>query len=67
MGRLNFLEHADKLWILIKRIEEDKDTNIQELKEIFRPDIILRKHGFLYLCDEVPELKYEDADDSNNT
>ena len=50
------------LYQLIKVLKEDqlKNPNMEDLKEYFLCDTVLRKQGMLYFCRIIEEIEYEE-------
>ena len=50
------------LYQLIRVLKEDqlKNPNMEDLKEYFLCDTLLRKQGLLYFCRLIEEIKYEE-------
>ena len=52
----------DNLYQLVRTIREDqlKNPNMEDLKEYFLCDTLLRKQGLLYFCRIIKEIEYEE-------
>ena len=52
----------DNLYQLVRTIREDqlKNPNMEDLKEYFNCDTLLRKQGMLYFCRLIKEIEYEE-------
>ena len=50
------------LYQLIRLLKEDqlKNPNMEDLKEYFLCDTLLRKQGLLYFCRLIKEIEYEE-------
>ena len=50
------------LYQLIRILKEDqlKNPNMEDLKEYFLCDTLLRKQGLLYFCRIINEIEYEE-------
>ena len=50
------------LYQLIRILKEDqlKNPNMEDLKEYFLCDTLLRKQGLLYFCRLIEEIEYEE-------
>ena len=50
------------LYQLIRLLKEDqlKNPNMEDLKEYFLCDTLLRKQGLLYFCRLIEEIEYEE-------
>ena len=50
------------LYQLIRILREDqlKNPNMEDLKEYFLCDTLLRKQGLLYFCRLIEEIEYEE-------
>ena len=53
------------LYQLIRLIREDqlKNPNMEDLKEYFLCDTLLRKQGMLYFCRIIEEIEYEEINE----
>ena len=54
------------LYQLIRVLQEDqlKNPNMEDLKEYFLCDTLLRKQGRLYFCRLIEEIDYEEIGDN---
>ena len=52
------VEFNGKLFLVLKRIRESNNPILDVWKEHLKADIILRKDGFYYFCEEVMEVEY---------
>ena len=52
------VEFNGKLFLVLKRIRESNNPILDVWKEHLKADIILRKDGFYYFCEEVMEIEY---------
>ena len=52
----------DNLYQLVRILKEDqlKNPNMEDLKEYFLCDTLLRKQGLLYFCRLIKEIEYEE-------
>ena len=52
------------LYQLIRVLQEDqlKNPNMEDLKEYFLCDTLLRKQGMLYFCRLIEEIEYEEIE-----
>ena len=52
----------DNLYQLVRTIREDqlKNPNMEDLKEYFLCDTLLRKQGLLYFCRLIEEIEYKE-------
>jgi hypothetical protein len=50
------------LYQLVRVLREDqlKNPNMEDLKEYFLCDTLLRKQGLLYFCRLIEEIEYEE-------
>jgi len=50
------------LYQLVRLLREDqlKNPNMEDLKEYFLCDTLLRKQGLLYFCRLIKEIEYEE-------
>ena len=55
----------DNLYQLIRILREDqlKNPNMEDLKEYFLCDTLLRKQGLLYFCRIIEEIEYEEINE----
>ena len=53
------------LYQLIRVLKEDqlKNPNMEDLKEYFLCDTLLRKQGLLYFCRIIKEIEYEEINE----
>ena len=53
------------LYQLVRLIREDqlKHPNMEDLKEYFLCDTLLRKQGLLYFCRIIEEIEYEEINE----
>ena len=53
------------LYQLVRTIREDqlKNPNMEDLKEHFLCDTLLRKQGLLYFCRLIKEIEYEEINE----
>ena len=53
------------LYQLVRTIREDqlKNPNMEDLKEYFLCDTLLRKQGMLYFCRLIEEIEYEEINE----
>ena len=54
----------DNLYQLVRVLREDqlKNPNMEDLKEYFLCDTLLRKQGLLYFCRLIEEIEYEEIE-----
>ena len=52
----------DNLYQLVRILKENqlKNPNMEDLKEYFLCDTLLRKQGLLYFCRLIKEIEYEE-------
>ena len=52
----------DNLYQLVRILRENqlKNPNMEDLKEYFFCDTLLRKQGLLYFCRLIKEIEYEE-------
>ena len=55
----------DNLYQLVRTIKENQlnNPNMEDLKEYFNCDTLLRKQGLLYFCRLIKEIKYEEINE----
>ena len=53
------------LYQLVKVLKENqlKNPNMEDLKEYFLCDTLLRKRGLLYFCRIIEEIEYEEINE----
>jgi hypothetical protein len=57
MPKIEFLTFQDNLYIIRRILREDLDPNIDVWKEHLNADTVLKKDGWLYFLEIVPELE----------
>lgn len=50
----------DKLYIVIRRIRESHNPITETWKKHLHADIVLRKDGWYFFCQEVTDIEWED-------
>ena len=55
----------DNLYQLVRTIRENQlnNPNMEDLKEYFNCDTLLRKQGLLYFCRLIEEIEYEEINE----
>ena len=55
----------DNLYQLVRVLRENqlKNPNMEDLKEYFLCDTLLRKQGLLYFCRLIKEIEYEEINE----
>ena len=55
----------DNLYQLVRVLRENqlKNPNMEDLKEYFICDTLLRKQGLLYFCRLIEEIEYEEINE----
>ena len=55
----------DNLYQLVRVLKENqlKNPNMEDLKEYFVCDTLLRKQGLLYFCRIIEEIEYEEINE----
>ena len=55
----------DNLYQLVRVLRENqlKNPNMEDLKEYFLCDTLLRKQGLLYFCRLIEEIEYEEINE----
>ena len=55
----------DNLYQLVRILRENqlKNPNMEDLKEYFFCDTLLRKQGLLYFCRLIEEIEYEEINE----
>lgn len=57
MFKNEFINFQDRLYVLKRIIKEEDRPVIEVWKEHLSADIVLRKEGFLYFLESVPDLE----------
>lgn len=52
-----FIRHNNQLLVIIRAIREQYQPNISKWKEFLEADVVLRKDGYLYFCELIPEAQ----------
>ena len=52
-----FLNVNDVLYKVLRTFKEDQVKNVEGLKQLLHIDIVFRKDGLLYFCDNVIDLE----------
>ena len=62
---LKIINANNNLYQLVRTIREArlKNPNMEDLKEYFLCDTLLRKQGMLYFCRLIKEIKYEEINE----
>jgi hypothetical protein len=55
--KFNYIYHGDKMFLIHRIIKESHFPNINIWKDHLDSDIILKKNGRFYFCEEVTDLK----------
>lgn len=66
--RNDIIQLGDRLFVLYRtiKITPKIEENISTLKKFWRCDTALRKDGLFYLCNEVPEIEFEELKEDEN-
>ena len=66
--RNDILQFGDRIFILYRtiKITPKIDENISLLKKFWRCDTALKKDGIFYLCNEIPEIEFEEIIEDEN-
>ena len=66
--RNNILQLGDRIFLLYRtiKITPKIDENISLLKKFWRCDTALKKDGIFYLCNEIPEIEFEEIIEDEN-
>jgi len=66
--RNNILQLGDRIFLLYRtiKITPKIDENISLLKKFWRCDTALKKDGMFYLCNEIPEIEFEEIKENEN-
>ena len=64
----NIIQLGDRTFILYRtiKITPKIDENISLLKKFWRCDTALKKDGIFYLCNEIPEIEFEEIIEDEN-
>jgi hypothetical protein len=59
MIRNEFVKFNDNLYLIIQKYPEDKVRidKVQELRQLFGCDIVLKNNNILYYCNLIPEAE----------
>jgi hypothetical protein len=59
MKRKEFVRHNDNLYLIVELYPEQriKSDKVQELRELLKCDIVLRKDGLLLFCEKIQEAE----------
>lgn len=57
MIKNEFLKFQDRLYLLKRILREDLNPNVEAWKEQLQADTVLRKDGYLYFLETVPDLE----------
>lgn len=60
-----FIRHEDKLYLLIRKFQEESVIDINELKEFLHCDLVLRKDNYLHFCQLIEEAIIEEDEIAN--
>jgi len=52
-----FIRHNNQLLVIIRTVNEAFNPNISAWKEFLGADVVLRKEGYLYFCELIPEAE----------
>lgn len=55
--QINFIKVNEGLFRIRRSYKEEDVKNIDELKEYLQVDIVFRKDGMLYFCENVQDLE----------
>tara|TARA_R110002012_G_scaffold321117_1_gene547453 strand:+ start:350 stop:553 length:204 start_codon:yes stop_codon:yes gene_type:complete len=66
--RNDIIQLGDRIFSLYRtvRITPKIDKNISLLKKFWRCDTALKKDGMFYLCNEIPEIEFEEIKENEN-
>jgi len=66
--RNDIIQLGDRIFSLYRtvRITPKIDKNISLLKKFWRCDTALKKDGMFYLCNEIPEIEFEEIKENKN-
>ena len=66
--RNNIIQLGDRIFSLYRtiKITPKIDKNISLLKKFWRCDTALKKDGMFYLCNEIPEIEFEEILEDEN-
>ena len=66
--RNDIIQLGDRLFSLYRtiKITPKIDKNISLLKKFWRCDTALKKDGIFYLCNEIPEIEFEEILEDEN-
>ena len=52
--------YNDTLYLLIRKIRESSNPNVDTWKKHLLADIVLRKDGWYFFCQEVTDIEWEE-------
>jgi len=66
--RNDIIQLGDRLFSLYRtiKITPKIDKNISLLKKFWKCDTALKKDGMFYLCNEIPEIEFEEILEDEN-
>ena len=66
--RNNILQFGDRIFVLYRtvKITPKIEENISLLKKHWHCDTALKKDNIFYLCNEVPEIEFEEIKEDEN-
>ncbi len=66
--RNDIIQLGDRLFVLYRtiKITPKIEENISTLKKFWRCDTALKKDGLFYLCNEIPEIEFEELKEDEN-
>ena len=66
--RNDILQLGNRMFTLYRtiKITPKIDKNISLLKKFWRCDTALKKEGMFYLCNEIPEIEFEEILENEN-
>ena len=60
----NIISFGDRKFSLYRTIRDNGKIDIDLLKQYWRCDTSLKKDGVFYLCNEIPEIEFEEIEEN---
>ena len=58
--RSEMILYNDTLYLVIRKIRESSNPNVDTWKKHLLADIVLRKDGWYFFCQEVTDIEWEE-------
>ena len=60
----NIITVQDKLFVVKRKFKESninlKKGKVSTLKELYKCDTVFKAQGYVWVCNEIPEIEYEE-------